>query len=113
LEAELGAELYWQAWERGKNNNLEMVARNLLQHFQPDDSQQAVHASNSRLVEPLTERELEILHKISDGLSNAESAAQLIIEVSTAKKHINRLYDKIGAKTRTHALVRAKELNLL
>jgi predicted ATPase/DNA-binding CsgD family transcriptional regulator len=113
LEAELGAEIYWQAWERGKNSNLERVARNLLQRFQPDDSQQAVHASNSRLVEPLTERELEILQKISAGLSNAEIAAQLVIEVSTVKKHINRLYDKMGAKTRTHALVRAKELNLL
>ncbi len=113
LEAELGAEIYWQAWDRGKNSDLEMVARSLLQHFQPDESQQAVHASNSRLVEPLTDRELEILHKIADGLSNAEIAAQLVIEVSTVKKHINRLYDKIGAKTRTHALVRAKELHLL
>lgn len=109
LEARLGSDAYCAAWERGKHGDLEVVAENLLQQFQPVQPQ----PSNRRLVDPLTERELEILHKISDGLSNAEIAAELVIEVSTVKKHINRLYDKIGAKTRTHALVRAKELHLL
>ncbi len=113
LEAELGSEIYAQAWERGKVSDLLEVAGSLLQHFQPDEDQQSFQVSNSGLVEPLTERELEILHKIADGLSNAEIAEQLVIEVSTVKKHINRLYDKMGAKTRTHALVRAKALHLL
>ena len=113
LEAELDSEVYAEAWERGKHSDLEVVAGSLLQHFQPDESQQAFQTSNSGLVDLLTERELEILHKIADGLSNAEIAEQLVIEVSTVKKHINRLYDKMGAKTRTHALVRAKELQLL
>ena len=113
LEGELGSEAFGAAWERGKVSDLEVVAESLLRHFQLDEAQQAIQSSNSELVEPLTERELEILHKIADGLSNAEIAAQLVIEVSTVKKHINRLYDKMGAKTRTHALVRAKALQLL
>jgi predicted ATPase/DNA-binding CsgD family transcriptional regulator len=113
LEAELGSEAFGAAWERGKIRDLVMTVERLLRHFQPDEPQQTVQSSNSRLVEPLTERELEILHHIAQGLSNAEIAEQLVIEVSTVKKHINRLYDKMGAKTRTHALVRAKALHLL
>lgn len=63
--------------------------------------------------EPLSERELEILRLIDDGLTNQEIAAQLVIAVSTVKSHINSLYGKLGAHRRTQAITIAKELGLL
>jgi LuxR family maltose regulon positive regulatory protein len=68
---------------------------------------------SSALVEPLTERELEILRLIAAGRSNQAIADTLVIAVSTVKKHINNLYGKLDARSRTQALVRGRELNLL
>ncbi|MEO8393544.1 MAG: LuxR C-terminal-related transcriptional regulator [Chloroflexota bacterium] len=65
------------------------------------------------LVEPLSKRELQVLQGIAAGLSNKEIAEQLIVEVSTVKKHITHLYDKFAVQTRTQALLRARELHLL
>ncbi|MEW5956918.1 MAG: LuxR C-terminal-related transcriptional regulator, partial [Chloroflexota bacterium] len=65
------------------------------------------------LGEPLSERELEVLREMAAGLSNAEIAQRLVIAVSTVKRHINHIFAKLGATTRTQALVKAKELGLL
>jgi ATP/maltotriose-dependent transcriptional regulator MalT len=64
-------------------------------------------------IDPLTKRELEVLHLIAAGLSNREIAERLFIGLSTVKKHINRMYSKLGVKRRTQAIIRARELNLL
>jgi predicted ATPase len=65
------------------------------------------------LIDPLTKRELEVLRLIAAGLSNREIAERLFIGLSTVKKHINRMYSKLGVKRRTQAIIRARELNLL
>jgi LuxR family maltose regulon positive regulatory protein len=65
------------------------------------------------LVEPLTERELEILRLINSGLSNSEIASQIIVSVGTVKKHINNIFGKLGVSSRTQAIVCARTLNLL
>jgi LuxR family maltose regulon positive regulatory protein len=76
-----------------------------------------LHAARSpqpaALVEPLSNRELEILHLIADGHSNQAIADTVIIAVSTVKRHINNIYGKLAVQSRTQALVRARELNLL
>jgi len=64
------------------------------------------------LVEPLSERELEVLRLVSAGLSNREIAAQLVISPGTAKTHIHHLCGKLGVRNRTEAAMRAKELGL-
>lgn len=56
------------------------------------------------LIEPLTEREREILHLVADGLSNSEIADQLIVTVGTVKKHLNTIYGKLGVGSRTQAI---------
>ena len=65
------------------------------------------------LVEPLTERELEVLRLIAAGLSNQEIAHELVIALSTVKSHVNHVYGKLGVKSRTQAVARARELDLV
>ena len=65
------------------------------------------------LVEPLTERELEVLRLLAAGRSNAEMAAELFVEQSTVKTHLIHLYSKLGVHSRTQAVARARALRLL
>jgi LuxR family transcriptional regulator, maltose regulon positive regulatory protein len=70
-------------------------------------------AADERLPEPLSERELEVLALIAAGESNQEIAATLFVSTSTVKTHINRLYRKLGVRSRTQAVAHARELSLL
>jgi LuxR family maltose regulon positive regulatory protein len=65
------------------------------------------------LVEPLNQREIEVLQHISAGLSNQEIAEEMILAVSTVKWYLRNIYDKLQVNRRTQALARARELNLL
>ena len=65
------------------------------------------------LVEPLTDRELEILRLIAAGHSNAEIAGRLFLALSTVKGHNLRIFGKLQAQNRTEAVGRARELGLL
>ncbi|MFN2234198.1 MAG: LuxR C-terminal-related transcriptional regulator [Anaerolineales bacterium] len=65
------------------------------------------------LVEPLTQREAEVLGLLAAGLSNREIAEQLVLSEGTIKTHAHNLYGKLGVNSRTQAIVRAKELNLI
>jgi LuxR family maltose regulon positive regulatory protein len=65
------------------------------------------------LVEPLTERELEVLQRIAAGDSNQEIAEHLVISPATVKRHISNLYGKLGAASRTQALALARDRGLL
>jgi len=64
------------------------------------------------LVDPLTPRELEVLHLICDGLSNQEIAEQLTVTLNTVKKHSSNIYGKLDVTRRAQAIVRARELGL-
>jgi LuxR family maltose regulon positive regulatory protein len=61
----------------------------------------------------LSERELEVLRLIADGLSNAEIAGKLVIAQGTVKRHINNIYGKLGVQSRTQAVAKAREIRLL
>ncbi|MGD9100740.1 MAG: LuxR C-terminal-related transcriptional regulator [Anaerolineae bacterium] len=65
------------------------------------------------LIEPLSARELEVLGLIVAGLSNREIAQKLFIAVGTVKRHINNIYGKLDVHSRTQAVARARELQLL
>jgi LuxR family maltose regulon positive regulatory protein len=65
------------------------------------------------LGEPLSERELEVLRLIVAGCSNREIADRLVIAVSTVKWYINAIYGKLQVESRTKAIARARELNLV
>ncbi|MCT8339528.1 LuxR C-terminal-related transcriptional regulator [Flavobacteriaceae bacterium TK19130] len=61
----------------------------------------------------ITDREHEILVKLSEGLSNKEIGETLFISESTVKTHLSNLYSKLSVKRRTQALQKAKQLHIL
>jgi LuxR family transcriptional regulator, maltose regulon positive regulatory protein len=65
------------------------------------------------LPEPLTPREQEILDLLAAGLTNREIAGKLVISPETVKKHVASISSKLGARNRTEAVARARELGLL
>jgi LuxR family maltose regulon positive regulatory protein len=69
--------------------------------------------SHEILVEPLSEREVEVLRLLATGESNAEMAQVLVVSMSTVRTHLRHIYDKLGVTNRTQAVVRARELHLL
>lgn len=66
-----------------------------------------------RLVEPLTQREQEVLHALANGLSNKEIAAKLGIAEKTVKVHVSHILGKLGVYDRTQALLAAAKLGLV
>jgi DNA-binding NarL/FixJ family response regulator len=65
------------------------------------------------LVEPLSERELQVLGLIATGASNKEIAVALFITEGTVKNHVTNILGKLGVRDRTQAALKAKELSLL
>ena len=61
----------------------------------------------------LTKRELEILELIAAGLSTKEIAERVFVSENTVKTHSSRVFEKLGAKRRTQAVQRGKELGLI
>lgn len=68
---------------------------------------------NGQLVEPLSERELEVLRLIAAGLSNKEIAERLDMTVNTAKTHIRNIYGKLQVNRRVQAVEKAKQMHIL
>lgn len=73
----------------------------------------AAFENNLQLLEPLSQRELEVLKLIDQGLANKEIALKLSLAPATVKAHIRNLYGKIAAKSRTEALSKARQLGIL
>jgi LuxR family maltose regulon positive regulatory protein len=65
------------------------------------------------LVEPLSERELEVLRLVAAGRTNRDIASELVIALSTVKSHTHSIYGKLGVKNRTQAIALARELSLI
>ena len=61
----------------------------------------------------VSDRELEILGLLADGLTYREMALALFVSINTIKTHVRNIYGKLGARRRREATARAKELDLL
>ena len=70
-------------------------------------------ASPAPLAEPLTEREMEVLRWMAEGLSNREIAQRLFLAEGTVKNYVSSILAKLDARDRTQAALRARELGLL
>ena len=64
-------------------------------------------------IEPLTDRELEILQLVAEGLSNQEVSKQLYLSANTVKTHLRNLYGKLGVNSRTQAVAKARGLGIV
>lgn len=71
------------------------------------------NGASTRLEDPLSERELEVLNLLASGKTNSEVAGDLFVSVGTVKSHTGNIYRKLGAKNRAEALARARELGLI
>ena len=71
------------------------------------------HADSSVLFESLTKRERQMLDRIQTGQTNKEISEELFISEQTVKWHLHQLYQKLGVKNRTSAIVRARNLSLI
>jgi LuxR family transcriptional regulator, maltose regulon positive regulatory protein len=89
-------------------------ARKLLAAFPPPAGEQpSSTAAPSPLVEPLSQRELEVLRLIAEGLSNQEIGERLFLALDTVKGHNRRIFEKLQVQRRTEAVSRARELGLI
>jgi len=77
------------------------------------DETESIHPPTQLLIEPLSERELEILRLIAQGLSNREIAERLFLALNTVKGHNRRIFNKLQVQRRTEAVARARKLDLL
>jgi LuxR family maltose regulon positive regulatory protein len=108
------ARLLYEALTRGISPE---YIRRLLAAFPVAEPEQAEalrkSAPQAELVEPLSERELEVLHLIAEGLTNPEIASGLYLSLNTVKVHTRNLYGKLGVHNRTQAVARASDLGIL
>jgi len=113
-EGEPMARLLHQAAERGIAP--EYVCK-LLSAFRPttptDTVQSTIRNRKFEIIEPLSERELEVLRLLAADLSSPEIAQQLYLAVNTVRSHVKSIYGKLDVHSRYEAIVRARELRLL
>jgi ATP/maltotriose-dependent transcriptional regulator MalT len=113
LETSLAPRTAASAVERGKHLDFDETVGALLEELEQAVPGPPTPAPRHALSDPLTEREIEVLRLISEGLSNYEIAVHLFLGVSTVKTHANRIFSKLCVKNRTQAVARARELHLL
>lgn len=90
-----------------------LYARQLLDVFQPSAHARHRPPPSGALIEPLTEREQDVLRLMAAGLSNPEIAQELYLSLNTVKTHTRGIYGKLGVSNRTQATNRARELGLI
>lgn len=87
--------------------------RKLLFAFSLPIAEQSAVSQTSQLIDPLSQREIEVLQLIARGLTNQEIADQLYLSLHTVKVHARNIYSKLAVKNRTQAVAQAKALGIL
>ncbi len=108
------ATLLYEALSRGIDST---YVQQLLAAFPVDEAKQAnpseTQALTSELIEPLSEREIEVLQLIAKGLTNQEIANRLYLSLNTVKVHTRNIYGKLGVHHRTEAVAKARAWGIL
>ena len=93
----LGERAWFEAYEAGKRLNSEQAMR------LADVAVSALEEELQRRSSGLTAREIDVLHLVADGLSNAEIAERLVLSQRTVHAHLRSIFDKLGVNSRTAA----------
>lgn len=108
------ARLLYEALDRGIAPD---YVRRLLAAFPIDEPQQGdpsqSQVSEPGYVEPLSEREIEVLQLVAEGLSNREIATRLFLSLHTVKAHTRNIYGKLGVHNRVQAVAKARGMGIL
>lgn len=121
LHETLGSATFNAAWEAGRAMSREQLMAYALQapgSREPNEEMELPlpsqpPAPSQPLVEPLSERELEILRAVAAGHSNREIAAELFLALGTVKWYLNAINTKLGVSSRTQAVAQARSLGLI
>ena len=109
----LGLRLLIEKSGHSLHDYIEKLLAAFSQSAQAQGSISNIQHPTSELIDPLSDRELEVLRLIAQGLSNNEICEKLFVALSTVKGHNLRIFSKLQAKSRTEAVARARELSLL
>ena len=115
----LGEQLFAERWAEGRTLTAEQA---IAASPTPDRTSKAQRPAQGRpgqtsvaqpLLDPLSQRELEVLQLVAVGASNREIAMALVVAPGTVKLHVSHILSKLGVKSRTRAILRARDLGLL
>jgi ATP/maltotriose-dependent transcriptional regulator MalT len=109
LAEKLPQDRYQQAIERGKKLHI----RTILEQLQNELADYSPLSPGTHDMDSLSERELDVLRLVAAGRSNRQIADDLVLTLNTVKSHIHHVYSKLGVESRTQAIARARDLNLL
>jgi LuxR family maltose regulon positive regulatory protein len=103
--------------EASQSGHIPAYGNKVLKAFQTDKQvrRKIKHtvSSPSTFIDPLSDREMEVLQLIAGGLSNREIAERLFLSPGTVKVHAHNIYSKLGVNGRTQAIKQARDLGLL
>jgi LuxR family maltose regulon positive regulatory protein len=117
--APMAALLAQSVERRAQNDSISVYAEHLLSIFadglkiEKEEVRNSPTVDSQFLIEPLSDRELEVLRLLAEGRNNAEIAQALVVAVSTIKSHVNHIFSKLGVSNRLEAAIQARQLNLL
>jgi LuxR family maltose regulon positive regulatory protein len=97
---------------KAESGNEREYIQKLLAAFDDKESQSS-SISPQPLIEPLSERELDVLQLIAQGLTNPEIASKLYLSLNTVKAHTRNIYGKLEVNNRTQAVAKARSLGVL
>ena len=107
------ADLLSKAADQGITPNYVSKLLGVFEAEKMQDESKSVQLPPHFLIEQLSERELEILQLIAQGLSNREISERLFLALNTVKGHNRRIFNQLQVQRRTEAVARARELDLL
>ncbi|MBN1400923.1 MAG: AAA family ATPase, partial [Anaerolineae bacterium] len=111
--ADVGPEMARLLYEAASQGMAPVYIGRLLSAMPSPSRPPEAEALVEKLVEPLSEREVEVLQLVAEGLSNARIAQRLSITVRTVKWHTSNIYGKLNVTSRTQAIVKARMLGIL
>jgi DNA-binding CsgD family transcriptional regulator/tetratricopeptide (TPR) repeat protein len=115
----LGEQVFAERWAEGRNMTAEQAIAASPTHDRTANPQRPAQGRPGQpsvaqpLLDPLSQRELEVLTLLAGGASNQEIATALVVTPGTVKLHVSHIFSKLGVNSRTRAVIRARDLGLL